>query len=89
MGAHLRAKGKLMEVLAEKFRGLSKGLLPAAGRKGENSSQNIPQDNVQGASAFSFRGKCLSHFPAYFPPGKGTWQPGAANKVLKPCKIFG
>lgn len=31
-GAHLRAKGKLMEVLAEKLRGLSKGLLPAVRR---------------------------------------------------------
>lgn len=31
-GAHLRAKGKLTEVLAEKLRGLSKGLLPAVGK---------------------------------------------------------
>lgn len=29
---HLRAKGKLMAAAAEKFRGLSKGLLPAGGR---------------------------------------------------------
>lgn len=29
---HLRAKGKLMAAAAEKFRGLSKGLLPAEGR---------------------------------------------------------
>lgn len=71
-----------MEVLAEKFRGLSKGLLPAAGRKGENSSPNPPQYNVQGALGCSFRGKCLSHFPTYFPPGKGTGQPGASPLLL-------
>lgn len=29
---HLRAKGKLIAAAAEKFRGLSKGLLPAEGR---------------------------------------------------------
>lgn len=79
-----------MEVLAEKFRGLSKGLLPAAGRKGGNSPQNPPQYNDQSALGCSFRGKCLRHFPTYSATGKGTWsQPTAANKVLKPYKIFG
>lgn len=33
--AYLRAKGKLTDVLVEKFRGLSNGLLPAAHRERE------------------------------------------------------
>lgn len=56
-GAHLRAKGKLMEVLVEKLRGLSKGLLPAAGRKGEKSPRYPPRCDARGAAGCSFRGK--------------------------------
>lgn len=43
-----------MEVLAEKLRGLSKGLLPAAGRKGEKSPRYPPR---HGTASSSFVGK--------------------------------
>ena len=41
---HLRAKGKLMAEAAEKFRGLSKGLLPAEEEVGKLSQREWRQD---------------------------------------------
>lgn len=38
---NLRAKGKLMADAAEKFRGLSRGLLPAERRPGETESSGV------------------------------------------------
>lgn len=81
-GAHLRAKGKLMEVLAEKLRGLSKGLLPAVGRKGEKSPRYRPRCDAQGATGCCFRGKRGQFTSQAIPSWKRHLQPGASPLLL-------
>lgn len=63
-GAHLRAKGKLMEVLAEKLRGLSKGLLPAVRRGRGRTGFFVPLASPQ---------------PPLSPLGKATECPGSVT----------
>lgn len=75
-----------MEVLAEKFRGLSKGLLPAAGRKGGKFIPNPTPEPCPECFGLLLQGKVFKALPN---PAKGTWsQSPAANQVLKPCILL-
>jgi len=67
-----------MEVLAEKLRGLSKGLLPAAGERGKvtpkgeshpKTHTGVTPGVLRAAPSGEREGKSL---PKLFPPGKGT-----------------
>lgn len=53
---HLRAKGKLIADAAEKFRGLSKGLLPAEEEVGKLSQQRPKQDSASPSVALGLTG---------------------------------
>lgn len=80
-----------MEVLAEKLRGLSKGLLPAAGKKAEKSPRYPSRCDARGAAGCSFRGKGINRFPNYSLLEKAPAarsQPTATTKVLQKQKGY-